>query len=130
MVPKFLARMIIWPSTMTFRDQIGWMKGISLVPLVYEETAKFPEAERYGLQSQMRRAAVSIPSNIAEGYGRGGTVEYLRFIDISMGSLRELQTQTEIANRLGYLRTKTLEEASDETAKVIFSVRKTLKGKL
>ncbi len=114
---------------MTFRDQISWLKAIELAVLTYHETADFPSDEKYGLRSQMRRAASSIPSNLAEGYGRGGRIEYLRFIDIAMGSLRELQTQIEISKRLGYLNSETLEIASDEVGKVIFSVRRTLKLK-
>ena len=114
---------------MTFRDQIPWLKAIELAVLTYHETVDFPADEKYGLRSQMRRAASSIPSNLAEGYGRGGRIEYLRFIDIAMGSLRELQTQIEISKRLGYLKSETLENASDEVGKVIFSVRRTLKLK-
>ena len=114
---------------MTFRDQISWLKAIELAVLTFGETADFPADEKYGLRSQMRRAATSIPSNLAEGYGRGGRVEYLRFIDIAMGSLRELQTQIEISTKLGFLNSDALEKASDEVGKIIYSVRRTLKSK-
>ncbi|MEI8281862.1 MAG: four helix bundle protein [Armatimonadota bacterium] len=114
---------------MTFRDQISWIKAIDLAVLVFNETANFPADEKFGLRSQMRRAAYSIPSNLAEGYGRGGRIEYLRFIDIAMGSLRELQTQIEISKRLGFLKSDALELGSDEVGRIIYSVRRTLKAK-
>ena len=114
---------------MTFRDQISWIKAIDLAVLTYNETADFPSDEKFGLRSQIRRAASSISSNIAEGYGRGGRVEFLRFIDIAMGSLRELQSQIELSKRLGFLNSETLELASDEMGKILFTVRRTLKSK-
>lgn len=79
-----------------------WQKAMDLVEGVYLLTKALPDTERYGLTSQMQRAAVSIPSNIAEGYGRGGQ-DYRRFAIISRGLLMELETQHEIAVRLGYL---------------------------
>jgi four helix bundle protein len=75
---------------------------MDLAGAVYQATASFPREEVYGLVSQMRRAAVSIPSNIAEGYGRGGN-DYARFVAIAYGSLLELETQTELARRFGFL---------------------------
>ncbi|MEI8281932.1 MAG: four helix bundle protein [Armatimonadota bacterium] len=115
---------------MGFRNVIAWQKSIDLVELIYLVTAKLPESERFGLQSQMRRSAVSIPSNIAEGFGRGGTVEYARFIDISLGSLRELQTQIEIAKRLGFIDSSQLNDLTDETARLLYSLRKGVRAKL
>jgi four helix bundle protein len=79
-----------------------WIQSIALVKMVYEVTASFPREELFGLTSQMRRAAVSIPSNIAEGVARNSTKEYLHFVAISRGSLAELDTQIEIAVILGY----------------------------
>lgn len=80
-----------------------WNEGISLVEKIYLLTAKFPKEEIYGLRSQMRRCAVSIPSNIAEGAARNFVKEYIQFLYISLGSLSELETQVEIDIRRGYL---------------------------
>ena len=87
----------------SFRDLLVWQKGILLVKEIYRATGEFPREEVYGLTSQLRRAAVSIPSNIAEGYGRRATVDYIRFLKIASGSLYESQTQLEIAKELGFL---------------------------
>ena len=76
---------------------------MSLVELVYRLSRSFPDSERFGLVSQARRSAVSIPSNIAEGAARRSTAEYLRFLSIARGSLSELDTQIQIATRLGYI---------------------------
>jgi len=81
----------------------AWQRSLVLVKTIYTETSSFPKAELYGLTSQMRRAAVSIPSNIAEGAARETTPEFLRFLYIARGSLAELETQLLIANDLGYL---------------------------
>lgn len=80
----------------------AWKFAMQLVKAVYELTADFPAEERYGLSQQMRRAAVSIPSNIAEGAGRNGAKEFLNFIGISRGSLAELETQLKLAVMLGF----------------------------
>ena len=117
-------------TVMGFQDVLAWQKSMDLVELIYRETANLPETERFGLQSQMRRSAVSIPSNIAEGFGRGGTVEYARFIDIALGSLRELQTQIEIAKRLGLISSAGLFDLSDDTARLLYTLRKGVRAKL
>ena len=80
-----------------------WNTGINLVIEVYSVTKEFPKEEKYGLASQMRRAAVSIPSNIAEGAARKSDTEFIQFLYIALGSLNELETQTIIAHRLGYI---------------------------
>lgn len=80
-----------------------WMQAMALVKMVYAVTSTFPREEMFGLTSQMRRAAVSIPSNIAEGAGRCGSKEFAHFLDIARGSLAELDTQLEIAQMLNYL---------------------------
>ena len=82
---------------------VGWRKAMQLVTEVYRVTGGFPDTEKFGLVSQMRRAAVSLPSNIAEGAGRGTDKEFSRFLQIARGSLFELETQIEIATRLGLI---------------------------
>ena len=78
-----------------------WRDAMSLVEETYRTTAAFPDSERFGLTSQIRRAAISVPSNIAEGAARRSKLEYLRFLSIARGSLSELDTQLQIADRLG-----------------------------
>jgi four helix bundle protein len=80
----------------------AWKAAMALVEAIYRVTASFPAHEQFGLVSQMRRAAVSIPSNVAEGAGRDGAREFVRFLAIARGSLSELDTQLQIATRLGY----------------------------
>jgi four helix bundle protein len=79
-----------------------WQDGMLLVELIYQLTASFPSDERFGLTFQIRKAAVSVPSNIAEGAARRSRAEYVQFLSIARGSLSELETQTLIAKRLGY----------------------------
>jgi four helix bundle protein len=87
----------------SYRDLIVWQKSMCLVEEVYEVTRAMPKEEQFGLTNQVRRAVVSIPSNIAEGNGRGTTTDYIRFLQIARGSLFETQTQLEIAAKLGFL---------------------------
>ncbi|MEA5507585.1 four helix bundle protein [Halotia wernerae UHCC 0503] len=86
---------------MSHREQFIWKRGIQLSVLCYQLTKHFPNSELYGLTSQIRRSAVSVPSNIAEGYGRVSKAEYIRFLQIALGSLRELDTQLIIAKEVG-----------------------------
>ena len=86
----------------THKDLDIWKKGISLVTEIYKLTKSFPKEETYGLKSQMQRAAVSYPSNLAEGAARSSDAEYIRFAYISLSSLSELETQTIISKNLGY----------------------------
>lgn len=95
----------------TYKDLIVWQKSMNLVTIVYELTEMFPKSELYGLSSQIRRAAVSIPSNIAEGRRRGGKKEFTQFIVIAYGSGAELETQLEIAKRLNYCKEGDLQKA-------------------
>ena len=81
-----------------------WQEAMALVKMVYTATSKFPQSEIYGLTSQMRRASVSVPSNIAEWAARTGTKEFLQFLSISRGSLSELETQILIAKDLDYIK--------------------------
>ena len=87
----------------SYRELIAWQKAMDLVVQVYEMTRTFPREEVYGLTSQLRRAAVSIPSNIAEGQGRRSSKEFMRFLGIAYGSLQETETQIILATRLGDL---------------------------
>ena len=86
-----------------FRKLLIWQKSMLLVTKIYTTTSKFPKEEIFGITSQIRRCAVSVPSNIAEGFGRDSDKEYLRYLNISMGSLFEMQTQIEIIKNIGYL---------------------------
>ncbi|MFB3387884.1 four helix bundle protein [Flavobacterium sp. LAR06] len=87
----------------TFRDLLIWQKSMNLVTEIYQLTNSFPKEEIYGLSSQIRRSAISIPSNIAEGYGRDGNSDYLRFLNTSISSLFEIQIQLEISYNLKYI---------------------------
>ncbi|HZX72624.1 MAG TPA: four helix bundle protein [Rhodanobacter sp.] len=80
-----------------------WQDAMDLVEAIYRISADFPDSERFGLTSQLRRAAISVPSNIAEGAARRSTPEYLRFLSMARGSLSELDTQLQIAERLAYV---------------------------
>ena len=111
----------------TYRDLIVWQKAMELVTEIYHHTKAFPDEERYGLTSQLRRSSVSLPSNMAEGYGRNSTQDYIRFLRISNGSLFELQTQLEIARNLGFFTDETfvvLFESSREIERMLSSLIK------
>src|SRR5216117_3249391 len=86
-----------------YRDLIVWQDSMDLVVAIYRITATFPKDERFSLVSQLRRAAVSVPSNIAEGQGRSRTGDYLRHLSVAVGSLSEVETQVQIACRLDYI---------------------------
>src|SRR5438270_6248866 len=105
---------------------------MNFVVEVYRATASFPPDERFGLTSQLRRSAVSIPSNIAEGHGRESTREFLNFLSIAYGSLNEAQTQIMIAEKLGFLekdKTANLLDLAAEVAKLTNGLCKSLKAK-
>lgn len=87
----------------TYKDLLVWQKSMALVTEVYASLKSVPKDETYGLSSQIKRSAVSIPSNIAEGYGRGSKNDYTRYLRIARGSLYELQTQLEICINLKFL---------------------------
>jgi four helix bundle protein len=87
----------------SYKDLTVWQDGISLTVQVYEFTQRLPDQERFGLVSQMRRSAVSVPSSIAEGHARLSTREYLKHTSYALGSLAELETQLVIATQLGYV---------------------------
>jgi four helix bundle protein len=103
-----------------FRDLIVWQRAIALVVQVYRKTADYPVAEKYGLQSQMRRSAVSIPSNIAEGQGRLTRGEFRQFLGIAKGSLAELETELIVSVKLNLLpRETTLFVKVEEVSKLL-----------
>lgn len=97
------------------KDLQVWQKAMVLVTEIYRLSENFPESEKFGLTSQIRRSAISIPSNIAEGFARKGNKELIQFLYISIGSLSELETQYEIAKNLNYIK-----EAKEITDKIIF----------
>ena len=116
-----------------YRELIVWQKAMVLVTVVYKQTATFRKEELYGLTSQIRRAAVSIPSNIAEGFGRRTTPDFISFLHIARGSLYELQTQLEIAKNLNYLSVEDFNVTIDtckEIEKMLNSLIHTLSNKL
>ncbi len=86
-----------------YRDLIVWQEAMELAELIYSLTRSFPREEAFGLTSQMRRAAVSIPSNVAEGYGRAQRRSFVQFLRVAQGSLKELETQAELSARVGFL---------------------------
>ena len=97
-----------------YKDLKVWQKGIEIVDKVYSLTAKFPQEELYGLTLQMRKASVSVPSNISEGFVRGHTNEYRQFLRVSLGSCAELDTQSIIANRRKYITEQELEDLAED----------------
>jgi len=114
----------------SFRDLTVWQTSIQLTVSIYRLTQGFPREEIYGLSSQMRRSAVSVASNIAEGQGRLTTGEFRQFLGIARGSNFELQTQLEIARALGFENSKSIDEAeglSHEVGKMIYAMLESLK---
>ena len=112
-----------------FKDLRVWQKAIDLTAEIYSLLSTFPSEEKFGLVSQMKRAAVSIPSNIAEGAGRNSNKEFKYFLSISLGSLFEIETQLIIANRLELVNIKTTEQLNNtisDLQRMIFASEKTL----
>jgi len=108
------------------RDLVAWQKGMELVKDIYGVTRDFPRDETYGLTSQLRRAAVSVPSNLAEGHGRNSRREFYQFVGHARGSLLEVETQIEIARDLGYVSlpvAKNLLAKTDELGRVLSGLR-------
>ena len=113
----------------SYRDLKVWQLGIELTIAVYHLTKVFPVEEKYGLTSQMCRAAVSIPSNIAEGHGRKSNNELIRFLGIAKGSLAELETQLIIAEKLGYCnssKTRKLLDLTEQESRMLSGLLKSL----
>jgi four helix bundle protein len=117
------------PKPKHYKDLLVWQKGMNLAKLVYKLTMRFPAEERYGLTSQLRRAAVSVPSNIAEGQARRGTNEFLQFLSIAEGSLAELETQLLLSVELNFTQQAEVEPALkeiDELQKMLVALKRKL----
>jgi four helix bundle protein len=113
-----------------FKELKSWQKTIDFCLDIYKLTGSFPSDEKFGLTSQLRRAGVSVPSNIAEGSGRNSDKEFIHFLSIATGSSYELETQLIIAHRLGYIKEEEIQEATlklSEIQKMIFAFSNRLK---
>jgi four helix bundle protein len=109
---------------------IAWSKSMDLVERIYKLTKLFPKEEIYGLTSQLRRAAVSVPSNIAEGAAGRSSLQFRNYLTVALGSLNEMATQLEIAQRIGYLNTQSFRESEtmvDECLALTYGLRKSLR---
>ncbi|MBI1740545.1 MAG: four helix bundle protein [Acidobacteriales bacterium] len=114
------------------RDLIAWQKAMGLVRDIYQHTGEFPKHEVYGLASQLRRAAVSVPSNLAEGANRNSRGEFHQFVGTARGSLAEVETQVEIARDLGYIPAPVAEELLlriEELGRILTGLRASLARK-
>jgi len=111
----------------THKDLDVWKEAMKLAKEVYSLTARFPKEEMYGLSSQIRRASVSIPSNIAEGAARGSSKDFSRFLYISLGSLAELETQLLLAVDLGFIDNNDLDESVQRIRRMLVGLIKSLK---
>ena len=114
-----------------YKDLVVWQKGMLLAKQVYQLTQSFPSEEKFGLVSQMRRAAVSVPSNVAEGQARNTTGEFVQFVSHAEGSLAELDTQIRLSIELGFCReatVKSIQELIIEEQKMLKSLRRSLKA--
>lgn len=117
----------------SFRDLIVWQKAMAYAEAVYSACRQFPPHEQFALSSQLCRAAVSIPSNIAEGHGRQGTQDFIRFLRISHGSLNETRTQTDLACRFGYISpdaSESLDNQAAEIERILHGLIKSLENKI
>ncbi len=117
----------------SYRDLEAWRLAIRLTKVVYRMSEHFPGDERFGLTSQIRRAAVSIASNIAEGWGRGSTSDYARFLRMARGSMYEVETQGQIALELGFVdkdKFDFFEQTVDEAGRVLAGLIRSIENKL
>lgn len=115
-------------SIKSYKDLLVWQKGMTLVETVYALTKNFPDDEKFGLTSQVRRCAVSVPSNITEGWGRGTKPSYRNFLNIARGSLLELETQMLISEKLGYISSSSeISNLIEEESKMLNSLINKLK---
>ena len=117
----------------SYGQLLVWQKAMELALKTYEFSSQFPKAEMYGLTSQIRRAGISVPSNIAEGYGRGSRKEYVQFLFIAQGSLKELETQAILASRLSLVSSESsnaLLAESETLGKMLGSLIRSLRSRL
>jgi four helix bundle protein len=115
-----------------YRDLKVWQAGMTLAERCYEATRTFPQEEMFGLTSQIRRAAVSIPANIAEGRGRKGTKDFLKFLSIARGSLAELETHLQLSQRVALLDKSKLDDLlrlTDEISRMLSGLRNSLEAR-
>ena len=115
----------------TFKDLIVWQRAYQLTLAIYKSTSDYPKHEQYGLSSQLRRAAVSVISNIAEGYARKGRTEYLQFLSLAYSSLSELEAQIMLSKDLQYINESKFKELvglKDEVGGMLFSILRKLKS--
>ena len=118
-------------AVLHYRDLVSWQRAMDLVEQVYRKTQSFPREETYGLTNQLRRAAVSIASNIAEGQGRGVGQAFAQYLRIARGSIQEVETQLMIAQRLDYLNEANLNSLLDlsaETSRVVTGLARSLES--
>lgn len=121
------------PSFRSHKDLDVWKKSVRLVVDLYKLTKRFPADERFGLTAQIRRASTSVPANIAEGWGRGSTKEYIHFLKIARGSLVELDTHLIVSKELGYvdrIESGQIENSISDVGKMLNRLIKALDGKL
>lgn len=113
----------------SYKELKVWKKGVDIVDLVYEATNRFPAKEKFGLAAQMQRSAISIPSNIAEGFARHHTKEYVQFCYVALGSCAELKTQLVIAKRRGYISEEgsfELEKSLNHESRMLMNLKRSL----
>lgn len=117
----------------SYRDLDAWQEAMQLVEQIYEVVAAMPIEERFGLTQQLKRAAVSVPSNIAEGHARGATRDFTRFLSMARESVAEIETQIELAIRIGLLEAEIVEpivQRCDKLGRILRGLRKSLDSKL
>lgn len=120
-------------KVVSYRDLVAWQEAMEIAVSVYGLVSRLPAEERFGLAQQIRRAAASIPSNIAEGHARGATRDFTRFLSIARGSMAEVETQLELAVRLGLLEGAVVDPVAskcDKLGRILRGLRKSLDNKL
>ena len=121
------------PKILDYKDLIVWQKSMNLAEQIYSLSTNFPKTEIYGMMSQIRRAAISIPSNIAEGNGRYSDKEFLRFLSIANGSLKEIETQLHLSIRLKFVSENDVQaifKMCDDVARLLNGLRKKISERL